>query len=241
DQPWAGELDEDFVTTVSTDDGMYGNAWGATFGGGILYNRAIYDELGLEVPRSWDEFMANNETIAAESDAAPIIQTYGSTYTSQLFVLGDFGNVHTADPDWAQEYTAGNRRYAEEPALAGFRHHQEVYEAGFFNEDFASAEDADGARMLAEGAGAHYPMLSSLIAQIRQVSPDAVDDIGFFPIPAEDPENTTATIWQATGTYVPRTTEGEEREAAMTFVEFLTSETGCEIQNEHLIAAGPYP
>lgn len=240
DQPWVEGLDEQFVDTVSTDSGMYGNAWGATFGGGILYNKAVYEDLGLEIPQSWDDFMANNQVIA-DAGITPLIQTYGDTYTSQLFVLADFGNVLAVDPDWAEEYTAGNRSYAEPPALAAFEHHQEVAAADIFNEDFASATDADGARMLAEGEGAHFPMLSNLISQIQQNTPDAVEDIGFFAMPAEDGANTTATIWQATGIYVPQTTEDAEREAALSFVEFITSDAGCDIQNEHLPAAGPYP
>lgn len=240
DQPWVDDLDEDFLGTVSTDAGVYGNAWGATFGGGIIYNNAIYEELGLEVPTSWDEFMANNEEIAA-AGIDPIIQTYGETHTSQLFVLADFANVLAADPDWAEEYTAGNRSYAEPPALAAFEHHQEVYDAGYFNEDFASATIDDGARMLAEGTGAHYPMLTNMIAVIEQNTPEAVEDIGYFAMPAEDPENTSATIWQATGIYVPQTTEDAEREAALSFVEFITSDAGCQIQNDHLTAGGPYP
>src|SRR5690606_31703975 len=79
------------------------------------------------------------------------------------------------------------------------------------------------------------------IAQIEQDSPDAVEDIGFFAIPAEDGANTTATIWQATGIYVPQTTEGSERDAALQFVEFVTSDAGCAIQQEHLASAGPFP
>ncbi|GAA4419458.1 extracellular solute-binding protein [Georgenia halophila] len=240
DQPWLGDLDDQFVNTVSTDNGTYGNAWGATFGGGILYNRTVYEDLGLEIPQSWDDFMANNEAIA-EAGITPVIQTYGSTYTSQLFVLADYGNVHTVDPDWAEEYTAGNRSYTEPPAFYGFQHHEEVANADIFNEDFASATDADGARMLAEGEGAHYPMLSSLIALIKQNNPDAIEDIGYFAMPAEEAANTTATIWQATGIYVPQTTEDAEREAALSLVEFITSDAGCEIQNENLSAAGPYP
>lgn len=240
DQPWAGDLDEQFASTLSTDNGMYGNAWGATFGGGILYNKAVYADLGLEVPQSWDDFMANNKVIA-DAGLDPVIQTYGSTYTSQLFVLSDFGNVRAVDPDWAEEYTANNRSYAEPPAFSGFQHHEEIAEAGFFNEDFASATDADGAAMLAEGTGAHYPMLSNIIALIQQNNPDSVQDIGYFAMPADDAENTTAAIWQATGLYVPQSTDGEEREAALSFVEFVTSDAGCDIMNEYLPAAGPYP
>ena len=240
DQPWVADLDEDFIGTVSTDSGIYGNAWGATFGGGILYNRAVYDDLGIEVPQSWDEFIANNEEIAA-AGIDPVIQSYGETHTSQLFVLADFANVLAADPEWAEEYTAGNRSYAEPPALAAFEHHQEVYEAGYFNEDYASATIDDAARMLAEGTGAHYPMLTNVIAVIQQNNPEAVQDIGYFAMPAEEAANTSATIWQATGIYVPQSTEDAEREAALSFVEFITSDAGCEIQNEYLTAGGPYP
>ena len=29
-------------------------------GGGILYNKPIYAKLGLKVPKTWADFMANN-------------------------------------------------------------------------------------------------------------------------------------------------------------------------------------
>lgn len=240
DQPWIDELDEDFLTTVSTDEGVYGQAWGATFAGGMLYNKAVYAELGLEVPETWDEFMANNEAIAA-TDVTPIIQTYGDTWTAQIFVLADFANIDAVDPEWAEEYTAGNRKYAEQPGLRGFEKHEEVAQAGYFNENYPSASEADGARMLATGEGAHYPWLSNVITLVEQNNPEAVEDIGFFPIPADEAENTQATQWQATGLYVPQSTEGEAREAALAFQEFVGSEKGCELQNEHFNPAGPYP
>jgi raffinose/stachyose/melibiose transport system substrate-binding protein len=241
DQEWVGSLTEEFVPVVSTENGTYGAPLGASFAGGIVYNKPLYEELGLTVPTTWDEFMANSERIAAEGDGvAPVVQTYGETWTSQLFVLGDFANVLAVDPEWAEQYTAHQRSYAEEPALLGFRHQQEVAEAGYFNEDFASATFPDGARMVAEGEGAHYPMLSNVIQTVMQNTPDGVDDLGFFALPAEEAENTQATIWQPNALYVPRSTEGAELEAAKEFVAFANSDAGCEIQNEMLPPAGPY-
>ncbi|MFC4626914.1 ABC transporter substrate-binding protein [Promicromonospora alba] len=241
DEEWVGSLTEEFVPVVSTENGTYGAPLGASFAGGIVYNKPLYEELGLTVPTTWDEFMANNETIAAEGDGvAPVIQTYGETWTSQLFVLGDFANVLAVDPEWAEQYTAHQRSYAQEPALLGFQHQQEVAEAGYFNEDFASATFPDGARMVAEGEGAHYPMLSNVIQTVMQNTPDGVDDLGFFALPAEEAGNTQATIWQPNALYVPRSTEGAELEAAKEFVAFANSEAGCEIQNEMLPPAGPY-
>ncbi|MFD2795479.1 ABC transporter substrate-binding protein [Promicromonospora vindobonensis] len=241
DQEWVGSLTEEFRPVVSTDEGTYGAPLGASFAGGVVYNRSVYDELGLEVPETWDEFMANNEQIAAEGDGvAPVIQTYGETWTSQLFVLGDFANVLAVDPEWAEQYTAHQRSYAEEPALLGFQHQQEVAEAGYFNEDFASATFPDGARMIAEGEGAHYPMLSSVVQTIMQNTPDGVDDLGFFALPAPEAEHTRATIWQPNAVYVPASTEGAELEAAKKLVAFVNSDAGCDIQNELLVPAGPY-
>lgn len=241
DQEWVGSLTEEFTPVVSTDVGLYGAPLGASFAGGVVYNRRVYDEFGLTVPETWDEFMANNETIATEGDGvAPVVQTYGETWTSQLFVLGDFANVLAVDPEWADRYTAHQRSYAEEPALLGFQHQQEAAEAGYFNEDFPSATFEDGARMVAEGEGAHYPMLSNVIQTVLQNTPDAVDDLGFFALPAEEAEHTQATIWQPNAVYVPRSTEGAELEAAKEFVAFVNSDAGCEIQNELLPPAGPY-
>src|SRR5699024_270322 len=162
-------------------------------------------------------------------------------WTSQLFVLGDFANVAAADPDWAEGYTAHERVYAEEPALAGFDHLAEVAQAGYFNENFPSATFEDGAQMLAEGTGVHYPILTTVLDTISESYPDAVQDIRFMAIPAEDPSLTSATIWQPDGTYIPQTTEGEQLDAALELVEFLNSPAACDIFNEVGTPTGPYP
>ncbi|SEE77340.1 ABC transporter substrate-binding protein [Ruania alba] len=239
DRPWVENLTDDFTSVVSTENGIYGGSYGSSFAGGIVYNGAIYDELGLEVPESWDDFMANNEEIAA-AGYDPIVQTYGDTWTSQLFVLGDYANVHAADPEWAEQYTAHERFYADEPALAGFRHHQEAYESGYFNENYPSATFEDGGAMLAEGTGVHYPILTTILSSIRFNHPDAVEDMRFMAIPADDPANTSATIWQPDGLYVPNSVEGAERDAALAFVDFVTGPDACSVFIEAVNPTGPY-
>lgn len=239
DEEWASTLIEPFVPVVSTDNGLYGAPNGTSQAGGILYNIPIYEELGLEVPTSWDEFMSNNDVIK-EAGKTAIIQTYGDTWTSQLFVLGDFGNVTAQDEDWATEYTAGNRKYVDQPALQSFLNQQEAYEGGYFNEDFASALFDDGLRMVSTGEGAHYPILSGGVSTIAQNYPENIDDVGFFPLPAQDAADTRATIWLPNAVYIPSTTEGEELEAAKLLVEFVNSPEGCRLQVELNVPAGPF-
>lgn len=241
DEPVVEDFADPFLQAVTVEGEVYGAPVGSGQAGAVLYNKAIYEELGLEVPQTWEEFMANNAVIAEQSDAAPVIQTYGETWTSQLFVLGDFHNVVQAEPDFADEYTAGQAKYAtSEAAIKGFEHQQAVYEAGYLNEDFASATYNDGVRMLAEGEGVHYPMLTSAMIELANSFPDAAEDIGVFGFPGDDPSTHGITIWVPDALYIPQTTEGEKREAAIRFMEFVASTDGCAIMAEAATPTGPY-
>ncbi|WP_243231752.1 ABC transporter substrate-binding protein [Microbacterium sp. CIAB417] len=239
DQPWVDGLIDTMKDVVSTENGIYGAPFGATQAGAVVYNKKVYADLGLEVPTSWDEFAANNEAIKA-AGITPVIQTYGDTWTSQLFILGDFGNVLAQDPDWAEEYTAGSRKYAEEPALQGFANQQEGFEAGWWNDDYASALYDDGARMVATGEGAHYPILTGIVSTFQQNFPEELDNIGVFPLPAQNAEDTKLTVWLPNAVYIPKTTEGAELEAAKKLVAFINSPGGCEIQTTVMVPSGPF-
>jgi raffinose/stachyose/melibiose transport system substrate-binding protein len=240
DEPWAADLPDEFKTVVSTEQGLYGAPNGTTQAGGVIYNKKVYTELGLQVPTTWAEFKANNDKIKADGKVAPIQQTYGETWTSQLFVLGDFANVAAQDPEWAEQYTAGQRKYAQEPALQGFKNQQDAFDSGYFNKNFASGKYDDGIKAIATGTAAHYPMLSSAIAAINQNYKDNIGDVGFFALPAQDAANTQMTIWLPNAVYIPKTTEGAQLEAAKKFVAFVNSPEGCEIQNTIQTVTGPY-
>lgn len=230
---------DSFKTVVTGTDGkVYGAPIGTAMGGGILYNIPIYKELGLSVPKSWAEFEANNEKIKAAGKTA-VIQTFGATWTSQLFVLGDFYNVLASDPNFATDYTAGKAKYASTPAaMKGFERQEEVFKAGYLNEDFAAATFEDGVTKVATGEGAHYPMLSFAVANIKELAPEHVNDVGFFAIPGDDAANNGLTTWMPAGLYIPKTTKHEAE--AKEFIAFVASVEGCDIQTQSAGATGPY-
>ena len=240
DESWVDSLDDNFKTVVSTDKGLYGVPVGASFAGAMIYNKDVYADLGLQIPTTWDEFMKNNQAVS-DAGLVPVVQSYGDTWTSQLFVLGDFYNVAAADPDWATEYTAGERKYADEPALAGFQHLQDVYDAGFLNENFASATYDNAVSLIAEGGAAHYPMLTSNVAQaIGANFPDADASIGVFPIPGTDASANGLTVWMPNGVYVPKSTEGAQLDAVKEFLTWLATPASCAVQAEAITLGGPF-
>lgn len=240
DESWASEVTDNFTTVVSTDNGTYGAPLGTSMAGGIAYNKKVFSDLGLSVPTDWSALVSAAEKIKA-AGITPIEQTYGDTWTSQLFLLADFGNVLAQDANWAEDFTANEAKFADEPALAGFTHLREAFDKGLFNEDFASATAADGSAALATGKAAMYPMLSSpVLSNVTQSNPDAVSDIGFFAMPADEASDTTLTVWEPNAVYIPKTTEGAQLDAAKKFVAFVNSSEGCSIQNENFVAGGPF-
>ncbi|MFS2151908.1 ABC transporter substrate-binding protein [Rhizobium sp. Rhizsp42] len=238
DLPSAAGILESFKKVVSGSDGhVRGIPFGPAMGGGIFYNRKIYAELRLQPPKTWAEFMSNNEKIKAAGKVA-IAQTYGTTWTSQIFVLADFFNVQTEVPTFADDYTANKVKYATTPAaLRGFEHQEEVAKAGFFNEDFGAASFDDGMRMVSTGEAAHYPSLTFGIGNIQQNFPDNVKDVGFFAEPGTDAAKNGLTIWMPAALYL--SAKAEHLDEAKKFLDFVASKEGCELMAK-AVPSGPY-
>ncbi len=234
-----GSVIDSFKSVVTAPDGtIRGVPFGPAMGGGIYYNKKIYAELGLSVPKTWAEFMANNEKIKAAGKVA-VAQTYGDTWSSQLFVLADFYNVQAAVPTFAADYTANKAKYATTPAaMAGFQHLEDVYKAGYLNEDFGVAKFDDGVRMVATGEAAHYPMLTFALGNIKQNFPENLEDVGFFAQPGDDPARNGLTVWMPAGLYIPAASTHVAE--AKDFLAFVASVEGCNIMIGANGATGPY-
>lgn len=237
-EEWIGNVAEAYLPAVSSGAAIFGVPAETAMAGGMLYNKQVYADLGLSIPTTWDEFAANNEAIKA-AGIAPVIATYGDTWTSQLFVLADFYNVAAADGEWAANFTANQAKFATTPAaLAGFQHLQQGFESGWWQEDFATAKFDQGLQMLAEGTGAHYPMLTFALTTIQDTYPDQVENVGFFAQPGTDGANHGVTLWMPAAFYIPQTSENVE--AAKAFLAFVVSPEGIATQNAAVVPSGPY-
>jgi raffinose/stachyose/melibiose transport system substrate-binding protein len=239
DEPWAANLEDAFKQSVTAGGNLYGAPFGGSIGGGILYNRKVYDELGLEVPKTWAEFMANNAKLKA-AGIDPVIQTYQDTWTSQLLLLANHHNVAAADPGWAEKYTNNQVKFAQEPGLEGFQRLEQVHTAGFENKDYRSAKFDEGLALLATGKGAHYPMLTFAVGAIANANPQEIGDVGFFAQPGNDAASNGLTLWISAGVYIPKTTTGAKLAAAKQFLAFVASKEGCDVQTEAFTPSGPY-
>ncbi|MDR1635857.1 MAG: ABC transporter substrate-binding protein, partial [Treponema sp.] len=103
-------------------------------GGVIWYSKKIYQELGLQIPKTWKEFLANCDKAQAAGYTA-LLGTYKDTWTSQLIFLSEEYYIKSAMPNWPQQYTANKAKYATFPAaLRSFEKLAET--AKYLNKDY---------------------------------------------------------------------------------------------------------
>jgi raffinose/stachyose/melibiose transport system substrate-binding protein len=237
-EPFMANIADSFKPTVSQNGGIFGVPVGYAAAGGVLYNKKIYEQVGVSVPKTWAEFEANNEKIKA-AGIPPVLQTYGDTWTAQLFVLADNYNVAQANPNFAADYTANKAKYATTPgAIEGFNHLQEGFQKGWYQKDFATTKFEQGLKMLADGEVAQYPMLTQVMPTIATNSPDKVNDIGFFALPGADASKNGATVWMPLAFYIPKTSK--HADVAKDFFAFVASTAGTDAITAKVKPAGPY-
>ncbi len=239
DLPAMERIEDKFKQAVTgADGGIYGVPLNTAMGGGILYNIDVYKKLGLKVPKTWAEFMDNNKAIKA-AGIVPVAQTYGDPWTSQMIVLSDYFNIQAANPGWDVEFTNNKAKFATTPAARrSFEKLEELYKAGYLNEDFGAAKFDEGIAMVVDGTAAHYPMLTFVNGNIKQNFPDKINSVGFFAQPGDSPDKNGLTVWMTGGIYIPKTTEHPEE--AKKFLDFVASVEGCNIQTETSAVQGPY-
>jgi len=236
--PFIANIADSFIPTVSQNGQIFGVPTGTAMGGGILYNKKVYATLGLKVPKTWADFEANNDKIKA-AGIAPVVATFGDTWTSQLFVLADYYNVAQALPNFDKDYTANKIKFATTPAaMAGFSYLQEGFTKGWYEKDYATTKFEQGLKLLADGKAAHYPMLSFALSTIATNSPTEINDIGFFAQPGTDAAKNGATIWLPAGTYIPKTTKNVA--AAEDFLAFIASSAGVDAITAKVPPQGPF-
>ena len=233
----SGRLEDTFKQAVTVDGKIYGIPQSAAMGGGILYNKAVYEENNLDVPKTWDDFLNNCETLK-ENGKTAVIGSFGDSWTSQLVFLADYYNVTAEVPDFSAEFEAGKAKYATTPIAAkSFEKYEDLIP--YYNEDSAVATYDDGCTMLAEGEGAHYFMQTQALSNIYSLfGKEAADNIGFFAVPGENADSNGMTMWPANAVYISSDTE--HLEDAVRFLEFYISDEALDAYSAIQLPTGPY-
>jgi raffinose/stachyose/melibiose transport system substrate-binding protein len=179
----------------------------------VLYNVSLFEELGLEVPTTWTEFI----DLAAEVEAAGMIPFY-HTWKDAWTTLPAFNALasNSVDEDFWTRREAAQATFAEayRPVAEKMLQLKEYGPPDPFGFDYNA-----GNRAFAEGESVMYLQGNWAIPTVREINPDI--DIASFPLPATDDADRNRLI---SGVDVVLTMPAHQRadtEQALTFIRYL--------------------
>ena len=228
------KFDDAFLSSVTIDGAIYGMPQSSTQAGAVIYYKPDYEELGLEVPHTWDDFVANCQALK-DAGKTPVYFTGGETWATQVLFLGDYYNVAAANPTFAEDYTNGTAKYADVPeATRSWTKYEDLVD--FLNADKSAATVTDGNFAIATGEPTHWFILTQQLPLILE-NAENPDDIGVFGVPGDDPNNHGLTVWEPMSWYVNK--DSEHIDAIKAFFEFYYSEEALDLYFETYGANGP--
>ncbi len=233
---YADQLDENFVNAASVNGVLYGIPAEASQAGAVLYNLDMYEEYGLEIPKTWDEFLANCEVLKEAGETA-VLGTDADSWTSQVTYLGDHYNVLASDPNFAEDFEAGTTKYAS--SEAGLESFQKIADiVPYMNEDHMATTYDDGCDIMMEDGAAHWIILTSALSNMYELYGEDVNKLGCFAVPGNDAENCGLTVWEPNAIYMNKNTENAE--AVKAFMDFYISTEGLDAFTSAKLPNGPY-
>ncbi|WP_342571346.1 extracellular solute-binding protein [Paenibacillus sp. FSL R5-0749] len=147
----------------------------ATNANGIMYNKTLFKEMGLDVPKTWDELIATAQKIK-DAGKIPFYFTYKDDWQTSLPFNALASNL--VGIDFYQERRDNKVTFKEKYREVAEKQ-LELMKYGH-GDNFGKAY-SDGNRAFANGEAFMYIQGTWAISEIRKANPNV--DIGFFPFP----------------------------------------------------------
>ncbi|PZD97511.1 carbohydrate ABC transporter substrate-binding protein [Paenibacillus sambharensis] len=204
---------------VSQDTGMQG----------VVYNKDMFEELGLSVPTNFEEFLAVCEQIKA-AGITPVFMPFKDAWAANVWPAAAFADYAAKnDPTLIEDLNANRRNWAEIPAFADILKQQyEVYEKGYTNADILSdSYDMAVGKFLNKEVAMMF-MGDWLIENVAEKDPSI--HLGLFPIPYAEGASLGASPLGGQ-LFIPK--KAKHMAEAKKFLDFLASkEMAQEMVNE---------
>ncbi|CAM3647955.1 ABC transporter substrate-binding protein [Isoptericola cucumis] len=206
----------------------------------VIYNKTIFAEHDLEVPRTWSELIKVADTLADEG-VTPFYGTFKDDWTVaqgwfDYAVGGQVDTIDFFDRLAAEGSDVGPRSAASFEKDYTRPLEQMTQLAGYVNDDAPSRAYGDGNLAFAQGEAAMYLQGPWAFSEIAKTAPDL--DLGTFPLPmTDDPADLKVRVNVDLAAIIP---EGSQhQEAARDFLEHLYRPEVIEPYNESQLGYTP--
>lgn len=226
---WNEDYPAGFKALSSVDGKQYflPTAW---YWWAVYYRVSIFEELNLEPPTTWDEFIDVCDTLQ-ENGYIPI--TIGTKYRWTAAAWFDYLNMRLNGPEFHIDLMLGKESYEDERVLNVFEYWADLIERGYFLEDAAAYSWSEALAPMETGEAAMY-LMGDFIRD--SLTPETAEDIDFFRFPIIDPDVPIGEDAPTDGFFIAANSQNPE--AAKAFLAYLGS---IEVQTYNAETLGRLP
>lgn len=153
---------------------------------GIFYNKQIFKENGLEVPKTWDEFLELHKKLIAKGIKPQTMgaQSYEPMMKQSIGVVNNEFYSNPENKDFDEKFNKGEVKLSQAwlPALEEW---QKIVKDGYLTQDMLGLSYDQALDEFAMGKAAMWQCGPWAVDTIKQKNPNL--DFGMFPIPGSDP------------------------------------------------------
>ncbi|BBH22109.1 hypothetical protein Back11_34540 [Paenibacillus baekrokdamisoli] len=185
-EPWVSRMTDAAMKdpTLSYEGKLYGAPGSGNVGGGIWYNQDLFNKLGIQVPKTVQEFLDACEKIKT-AGKTPIALGFKDLWTANMFLMSwlqsySFPN----DADYGKKLYDGTVKFDDAVIQKVYQNVEAMKSKGYFNKNALSIDWPQSAQLFASGDAAMIVqgpwMPSSNKENIEKGGYDSFQ-IGFFP------------------------------------------------------------
>ncbi len=189
----------------------------------VIYNKQIFADNGVEVPETWDDFLAVCDALKA-AGVTPIYSTFKDAWTVSQglfdYTVGGMVDVAAFYEQLREEGTnvGPSSSVSFSKDLAEPVNRMKMLAATYTNDDAASRGYGDGNLAFSKGEGAMYLQGPWAFGEIAKSGPDL--DLGTFPMPmTDDPGSRKVRVNLDLAAWIPE--DSTHKEAARSFLSYL--------------------
>lgn len=194
----------------------------------MFYNKALFEELGLEAPTTWDEFIDVNESLL-EAGVTPM--ALGAKDDWILPIFHDIvGSARYGGAEFEERVLSGETDFNDPDYVASLQLITDLEK--YLTPDVVGVSYTDSQIQFTSGQAAQFPGGSFEIATFRNQAPDL--EIGSYQVPLHDDAvaETPVSPAYADGNFAVNA-KSENKEAAFTLLNWLaTPEFGQLVADE---------
>lgn len=224
DESFTKKISEAYIPNVSYKDRVYGLPLDLMTNG-VIYNKDLFAQAGIDVPMTWTEFVAACEKLKAKG-ITPFAGAFqqGVSFISYLYP-DIFGSTLKRNPGFPAQLISGEKKWSDLSDIRGLLDRVSTM-MPYLNEDYRDIDYEKSLQYFATGKAAMTVIGSFAIGTIRQYNPEG--NFGVFTFPAYDNPEDNVMTHGTDNTFLPAA-NSKNKEEMLQFFNFMASEEGEQI------------